>query len=335
MEVVERIWRKPHRSYYRVLPGLLGITHRGYSMQLQRAMTDFGMDHSFAAAAGKIREHYGIDVAVSSLRKHSEWHAQRIATESSSVHASANSLPEQGADKLVAETDGSMVAVVSFDPRSPDKRKSRKVEYKEVRLCACQVLGEQNTHYHAKIASPEQIGQVWNACAKESGRGLNSFVHAVGDGAPWIRQQAQSELRADRVLLDFFHACEYLKDAEDTCATNSRWFATQKNRLKRNRSDLVIEELHCHIEASGLPDPEAPVRCAHRYLSNRIEMLDYKQSIVQGLPIGSGLIESGHKHVIQARMKIAGAAWNIENADAICQTRARRASGKWQCFWQN
>ena len=108
---------------------------------------------------------------------------------------------------------------------------------------------------------------------------------------------------------------------------------TQKKRLKRNRSDLVIAELALHLEPKHLLDQDAPVRCAHRYLRNRTELLDYQGTQEQKLPIGSGLIESGHKHVIQFRMKIAGAAWALENADALIQTRARKASGSWTCFW--
>ena len=160
-------------------------------------------------------------------------------------------------------------------------------------------------------------------------------MHTVGDGATWIEQQARNELGADRVLLDFYHLCEYLKAAEQSCSGNSRWFATQKNRLKRNRSDLVIEELTSHLEPEHLPDCDAPVRCAHRYMTNRPDQLDYQGTIKQELPIGSGLIESGHKHVIQARMKIAGAAWDKENAQAIIKTRARRESGVWEEFWNN
>jgi hypothetical protein len=89
------------------------------------------------------------------------------------------------------------------------------------------------------------------------------------------------------------------------------------------------------VRLDHLPDLKAPVRCAYRYLSNRLDQIDYKNSIEQGLPIGSGLIESGHKHVIQAGMKIAGAAWSPPVADAMIQTRAHRASGLWQEFWKN
>ncbi|MDQ8209899.1 ISKra4 family transposase, partial [Coraliomargarita sp. SDUM461003] len=106
------------------------------------------------------------------------------------------------------------------------------------------------------------IGRIWAQCTKESGRGKDSFVHVVGDGATWIEQQARSELNADRILLDFYHVCDYLGAAREHCASNSRWMTTQKNRLKRNRSDLVIAELASHLEPKHLPDEDAPTRCA-------------------------------------------------------------------------
>lgn len=121
----------------------------------------------------------------------------------------------------------------------------------------------------AGIGPPDKIGQIWKQCTKESGRGTNSFVHVVGDGATWIEQQARAELNANRILLDFYHACDYLSAASEHCADNSRWLNAQKNRLKRNRSDLVIADLASHLEPEHLPDEEAPTRCAHRYLSNR------------------------------------------------------------------
>jgi hypothetical protein len=41
---------------------------RGYSEALQRVMTDFGANDAFAGAAAKLKEHYGIEVAVSAVR---------------------------------------------------------------------------------------------------------------------------------------------------------------------------------------------------------------------------------------------------------------------------
>jgi hypothetical protein len=62
-------------------------------------------------------------------------------------------------------------------------------------------------------------------------------------------------------------------------------------------------------------DAEVPVRNGHRSLKNRLECLDYARALKRGLPIGSGMIESGHRHVLHARLKKAGAAWLADSAD--------------------
>ena len=75
------------------------------------------------------------------------------------------------------------------------------------------------------------------------------------------------------------------------------------------------------------------MRAAHRYLSNRPDTLDYATAIAAGLPIGSGLIESGHKHVLQARLKLPGCAWLPANAESIAQLRVLRSNQRWTDLW--
>ncbi len=45
-----------------------------------------------------------------------------------------------------------------------------------------------------------------------------------------------------------------------------------------------------------------------------------------GLPIGSGMIESGNRHVLQARLKQAGTAWLPDHADQIAHLRVLRVN---------
>lgn len=75
------------------------------------------------------------------------------------------------------------------------------------------------------------------------------------------------------------------------------------------------------------------MRNGHRYLTNRTDCLDYPRALELGLPIGSGMIESGHRHVLQARLKKAGAAWLLENADHIANLRVLRANRQWLSLW--
>jgi hypothetical protein len=39
--------------------------------------------------------------------------------------------------------------------------------------------------------------------------------------------------------------------------------------------------------------------------------------------------------VIQARLKLSGAWWNIDNAAAMLSLRVLRANGYWANYWQN
>jgi hypothetical protein len=111
------------------------------------------------------------------------------------------------------------------------------------------------------------------------------------------------------------------------------WTRRQQGRLLNNQSDKVLRSLQPHLEP---PDTqEAPISAAHRYLSQRRDCLDYVSARVSDLPIGSGEIESGHRHVIQKRLKIAGGWWKQTNAQAMLNLRTARANGQWSQHWAN
>lgn len=76
-----------------------------------------------------------------------------------------------------------------------------------------------------------------------------------------------------------------------------------------------------------------PVRQCWRYLGQRQDQLDYKGAISQGLPIGSGEIESAHRYVVQKRLQLPGAWWTPANAESLLALRVSRASHEWQGYW--
>jgi len=101
------------------------------------------------------------------------------------------------------------------------------------------------------------------------------------------------------------------------------------------QSAEVLEELARRLEPESEPEENAPARRAHRYLDKRRDQLDYQSALGRGLPVGSGIIESGRRHVLQARLKIPGAWWKPENAHDMAQLRACRANGLWRTLWLN
>ncbi len=78
---------------------------------------------------------------------------------------------------------------------------------------------------------------------------------------------------------------------------------------------------------------DAPVRACYRYIDNRPSQFEYKSAIAAGLPIGSAEVESGHRYIIQNRLKLAGAWWKIENARSMLDIRVMRANGDWKIYW--
>jgi hypothetical protein len=104
--------------------------------------------------------------------------------------------------------------------------------------------------------------------------------------------------------------------------------------LKANRLKTVFKTLVRHLEPAQTAAAAAPVRACYRYLRNRPRNLDYRRALKEGLPIGSGEIESAHRSVIQERLKIAGAWWKRNNAEKMIALRIRRANNEWQSYWQ-
>ncbi len=57
------------------------------------------------------------------------------------------------------------------------------------------------------------------------------------------------------------------------------------------------------------------------YRSNQKRM-KYRSFRKRGLPVGSGIVESAHRHVLQSRMKRAGQRWGLIRARRMARLRA-------------
>jgi hypothetical protein len=331
--VRERIWRNSTRSYLRPLPLQLGVRAGGRSRRLERVLTDFGCEQAFARAAESVQEHYGFEVGASAVRATTLRHAQKARQQLQGQYDKPfRVLPAKGAQHVIAQADGTLICTVAPGPR----KGKRPRDWQEMRLVAAQAKDSTTTVYGATFGSVQQAGQRWGHCARAVGWGLNSQIHALGDGAEWIRLQSQEVFGNQATFLcDFFHVSEYLGAAAQSCrpAKPDSWRRAQQKRLRCGALQKVMKALEEHIEPVGTPEEEAPVRNGLRYLTNRQDCLDYPRALKLDLPIGSGMIESGHRHVLQARLKKAGAAWLHDHADQIAHLRVLRANRQWESLW--
>ena len=157
----ESIWATAQRPYLRPLPSRLGVTPRGRSRRLQRVLTDFGCEHSFARAAQSVQEHYGFEIGATAVRQVTLHHACRAQGQMEEQYAQPfRLLPPQGAAHVIAEADGTMICTVG-----PGARKGKRPrDWKEMRLVAAQAKDSATTHYAATFGSVEETGRRWGHC---------------------------------------------------------------------------------------------------------------------------------------------------------------------------
>ncbi len=313
------------------------VKARSYSRALERIICDFGADHAFGQVNMKLQEHYGIVVPTSAARTITEKHAKKI-----SGKADLRIRNNPDADLVIGECDGSMLPIVETSlPENSDapqdRRKTKKLFWKEARLSMAHAHGSNSLCFAGTMESVAVAGQQLLSCVEQAGAHKKTQVHCVGDGASWIANQVEEQFGSNGTyLIDFYHLCEYLSAAAKTCASNDEkgWLKQQKAALKLSDWSTVLSMLHSHIEEPDIPDKDAPVRACYRYINNRPKQLDYKGAQEKGLPIGSGEIESAHRYVLQARLKLAGAWWRIENAKNMINLRTCRANDLWNEYWK-
>jgi len=286
----------------------------------------------------KMVEHYGVVLGESTIARITKRHA-RVIFETTPP---AQNWPTQAGTSttIIVQTDGGMVPIMEPDAHSADKRKGKKLYWKEAKICLAHPQGSKTLAFGGTLQGDvDTAGQCLFDCAVQAGFGTGTPIHGVGDGAPWIVDQVEKRFGAQgSYLIDFFHACDYISAAGKAIFEDGKeqkmWIEEQKSRLKKNQVNAVLQELNMHFELPTVQDSDAPVRQCHRYFSRRPDQLNYQDAIKRGLPIGSGEIESAHRYLVQPRLKRPGAWWRSDNAEHMLALRLARANCRWDSYWQ-
>jgi hypothetical protein len=311
------------------------VTACGCSLLLRRRLVDFSSERSMEGAAQALKEHYGINLSASVINKVTR--ETGIAAKAFNAEVAA---PAKSVDVVVVQIDGSMVPTVEYGEASVEQKakgmkRKRECLWKEFRLCTASRPGEEKTRYGVTDGSPFEAGCMMYQTARAEGMGEKTHIHGVGDGAPWIEEQFEEQFGANHsFLIDFYHVGEYLgaaaKEAGDG-ASEAGKYREWKDKMLADKAGEVITELGAlHQEH---PQKEAVESC-HRYLSNRTAHLGYAKALAEGLPIGSGEVESGHRSVLQKRLKKPGAWWRKPNAESMAQLKTLQANEHWENLWE-
>ena len=296
---------------------------------------------AFGKVPQKVKEHYGIEVPISAAQTITEQQAAKIKQQQVVLER----LPQGGVEQLIGELDGSFVPIVTVAEKSDsstpaDGRKRRQLSWREARLSLVREPNKVSSWYAATLGGPEAAGEMFVDSVIRAGGGKRTKLHSVGDGAPWIVNQIKQRFGAMAdYLIDFYHLSEYLGEAAAAMAGphQREWLRTQQQRMKGNEVSAVLGELRAYQPPAptAAHNSEAdPVQACRQYIENRLGHLDYAGALKANLPIGSGEVESGHRSVVQARLKLSGAWWKEATAENMLALRTLRANEQWESYWR-
>ena len=129
-------------------------------------------------------------------------------------------------------------------------------------------------------------------------------------------------------ILDFYHASQNIWKAakawlDGRTKMAQDWFSGARKKLKNGKASEIIEELRAEVKENQKLSDETTeeMERVSNYLEDHIDHMDYKSYKASGLPIGSGIVESACKWLIQQRFKGVGMRWSVEGFNNLLHLR--------------
>jgi len=239
-----------------------------------------------------------------------------------------------GASKMVISVDGAMVPL-------------QHGEWAEVKTL---VIGEvpppvmeggelvvhaQKLSYFSRLATAERFQHLTLVEMHRRGVEHCQKVGAVTDGAEWEQGFMDYHHPQAVRILDFPHAGQRIGEIGQVCfgessPETSQWIGDRLHQLKYQGPDDLLIELNQFQKQR----PQSEIIAENlAYLEKRRLQMQYPQFQAQGWPIGSGIVESANKLVVEARLKGAGMHWRRENVDPMLALRNIICSDRWSEEW--
>ena len=140
-------------------------------------------------------------------------------------------------------------------------------------------------------------------------------------------------------ILAFYHAAQNLwKSAAawlDGRTTQARrWCTWARHRLRYGHPDGVLGDLAEALDVEGLPDTARDtLRTVSAYLERHRAHIDSAIDKELGLPLGSGMVESACKWLIQQRFKGVGMRWSEDGFNHLVHLRLAWVNGRFEALF--
>ena len=243
---------------------------------------------------------------------------------------------------LLLGADGVMV------PMRPHVGKPNgKTQWREVKVAILARLGRRLTRTGRDICRLHQrrlvavLGDIdalqprlWLEALRQGLRTRKQIVWMSDGGRGFWRLYQDCFSQIAIAILDFYHAAQNLWKAGAACldgrTTKARqWFELVRHQLRHGQSEQVLAGLAHAIEFRQYPTSVLKTLTnVHQYLQTHREHIKYEQFKALGLPLGSGMVESACKWLIQQRFKGVGMRWSENGFNHLLHLRLAWVNGR-------
>ncbi len=306
----------------------LGIPENGeLSRELERRLLDFAINDSFEQAAERWNAIFRQEFSANLFRRLTD----RVGKLCEECHDAAlqhelKPSPESPPKLLVVQNDGSMLPMRGKEP------------WKEAKL-AVLFSGEHwapgrngrrgaisQSRYVGVLGKQKEFSETLDVALRmERALGAETVVW-VGDGARGNWSLAHKLVPESIQILDFNHAVENAMTAAKVLfGEMNPYLPLWKERVEQlllgpEPADVLNELEQCLFLAPRRG--RGALKALLRYFRHNIERMSYQRYLALGYPIGSGIVESAHRHVLQSRMKNAGQHWSYPRGRRMVRLRA-------------
>ena len=318
----------------------LGLDSSGLTPHAHECLVRLCAWMPFAQAAELLHALLGVQVSASTARRlclHAGQAAEAVQEEQARPEGCARfPLPqEEPAERLVMSCDGGLVPLRHGQWAEVKMLVIGEVEPPESKSQEQAKTARTSAHsYFARLSDAASFADAGSCEIKRRGIERAKEV-AVQDGAEWLHPFVDGH-RHDAVrILDFAHAAGYVGAVAEQAKQSgvhlpARWLDGLLHHLKHNGPERVLTHLQRLVPRLPLP----ALADAVRYFSKRLPQMQYPQFQADGWPIGSGMVESANKVVMQARLKGAGMHGESANVNPMLALRCAIASDRWAEMWK-
>ena len=190
---------------------------------------------------------------------------------------------------------------------------------------------EDSTTYVATTARWEEFGRMSRREFDRRFPLVPKKTIFLTDGGKWLRSVHDNFFPFATMILDIYHALEHLKEIMLLLGYREKtdgWtecFRRWKRLFKEVRVASVVREAE---KKSAGGKHAAEIDRKLQYFRDNYDRMKYDEYVLNGWFIGSGVVESGCKCVVQQRLDLSGMHWSLKGAEALLPIRALYKSGR-------